>query len=442
MAMVSGTAKRDGAGAMNDPLRMVLLGSTGSVGRQALDVARKNSDRVRVVALAAHHNVELLVSQAVEFGVKTLGVGDEDMRDSPILAQLSADTTVGFGAATVESLCTLEDVDVVLNALVGVAGLRASHTTLAQGRRLALANKESLVVGGDLLMRLAGARCEAACVGEHAEACAGEHAGEHTRGRRGGRETEGAKEHTSLLLPVDSEHSAIFQCLAGEDDADVSRIWLTASGGPFRGRSRAQLKNVTVAEALAHPTWHMGSKISIDSATLMNKGLEVIEAHHLFAIGYDKIRIVVHPQSTIHSMVEYCDGSVKAHLGASDMRIPIQYALSYPQRWDAPTTPLDFTASGPLSFEDPDKETFGALRLAIEAGMVGGTTPAALNAANEIAVQAFLDGACGFLDIERIIETILGRHSPEPVVSLEQLDEVDARARAQARALISLVSAS
>jgi 1-deoxy-D-xylulose-5-phosphate reductoisomerase len=184
----------------------------------------------------------------------------------------------------------------------------------------------------------------------------------------------------------------------------------------------------------------MGPKISIDSATMMNKGLEVIEAHHLFAIGYDNIRVVVHPQSVVHSMVEYRDGSVKAHLGPSDMRIPIQYALSYPQRWDAPLAPLDFTATGPLSFEAPDGETFGALRLALEAGETGGTAPAVLNAANEVAVQAFLDGACGFLDIERIIETVLERHSPEPVVSLEQLDEVDARARAQARALISRVS--
>ncbi|MDR1184514.1 MAG: 1-deoxy-D-xylulose-5-phosphate reductoisomerase [Coriobacteriales bacterium] len=419
-------------GMVSGPLHMVVLGSTGSVGRQALDVARKNPGLVRVVALAAHRNVELLVAQAVEFGVKVLGVGDEGMKGSPALAQLPAGTTVSFGAAAIEALCVLEGIDVVLNALVGAAGLRASHATLARGYRLALANKESLVVGGDLLMRLVETRRE---TGRGAA---------YTGAREAEREATHAAvdtaAHTPLLLPVDSEHSAIFQCLVGEDDADVSRIWLTASGGPFRGRSRAQLENVTAAEALAHPTWHMGPKISIDSATMMNKGLEVIEAHHLFAIGYDNIRVVVHPQSMIHSMVEYRDGSVKAHLGPSDMRIPIQYALSYPQRWDAPLAPLDFTATGPLSFEAPDTEAFGALRLALEAGRAGGTAPAVLNAANEIAVQAFLDGACGFLDIERIIETVLEQHSPEPVVSLEQLGEVDARTRTQARALISSAS--
>ncbi|MDR2106004.1 MAG: 1-deoxy-D-xylulose-5-phosphate reductoisomerase, partial [Coriobacteriales bacterium] len=202
--------------------------------------------------------------------------------------------------------------------------------------------------------------------------------------------------------------------------------------GPFRGRTREQLARATAAEALAHPTWLMGPKISIDSATLMNKGLEAIEAHHLFACGYDRIRIVVHPQSCIHSMVEYRDGSVKAHLGATDMRIPIQYALSYPQRWDAPLEPVDFARLGQLTFEEPDFATFGALRLALEAGRAGGTAPAVLNAANEVAVQSFLEGRCGFLDIERTVEATLERHNPEPVTSLEQLEEVDAWARRKA----------
>jgi 1-deoxy-D-xylulose-5-phosphate reductoisomerase len=377
--------------------RLVLLGSTGSIGRQTLDVARRNPASVQVTALAAHHNVEALVAQALEFGAKAVVVGDEGLRAHPVLAQLPPEVTVGFGAAAVEALCALEDVDVVLNALVGAAGLRASYGTLRRGRRLALANKESLVVGGDLIMPLATPQ---------------------------------------LLLPVDSEHSAIYQCLVGESSKEVSRIWLTASGGPFRGWSREQLARVSAAEALAHPTWQMGPKISIDSATLMNKGLEAIEAHHLFACAYRDIRVVVHPQSCIHSMVEYRDGSVKAHLGATDMRIPIQYALSYPQRWDAPLKPLDFTQLGKLSFEPPDLETFAALRLALEAGKTGGTAPAALNAANEVAVQAFLNGACHFLDIERVVEGVLTAHSPEPVTSLEQLEDVDARARRAARNLL------
>jgi 1-deoxy-D-xylulose-5-phosphate reductoisomerase len=380
--------------------RLVLLGSTGSVGRQALDVVRRNPASVRVVALATHRNIELLVAQATEFGVRAVAIGDEGLRTHPLLAQLPAGIELGFGAAAIEALCTRADVDMVLNALVGAAGLRASHTTLQQGCRLALANKESLVVGGDLLMKMA--------------------------------QTRGGDGSSVVLLPVDSEHSAIFQCLVGEDAAEVSRIWLTASGGPFRGCTRARLEQVTAAEALAHPTWLMGPKISIDSATLMNKGLEVIEAHHLFALGYDDIRVVVHPQSCVHSMVEYRDGSVKAHLGVADMRVPIQYAFSYPRRWGAPLEPVDFVKLGRLDFEAPDLETFGALRLALAAGARGGTAPAALNAANEVAVQAFLDGTCGFLDIERVVETVLERCDPEPVVSLEQLEEVDAFARARA----------
>jgi 1-deoxy-D-xylulose-5-phosphate reductoisomerase len=378
---------------------LALLGSTGSIGRQTLDVVRRNSASVRVVALAAHRNVELLVAQAAEFGARAVALGDEGLRAHPALAQLPPGTVVGFGPAAVEALCGREDVDVVLNALVGAAGLRASHTTLARGRRLALANKESLVVGGDLIMPLATPQ---------------------------------------TLLPVDSEHSAIYQCLVGESAGEVSRIWLTASGGPFRGWSREGLARVTAAEALAHPTWQMGPKISIDSATLMNKGLEVIEAHHLFARDYRDIRVVVHPQSRVHSMVEYRDGSVKAHLGATDMRIPIQYALSYPQRWEAPLEPLDLTRLGLLSFEEPDLETFGALRLALEAGEAGGTAPAVLNAANEVAVRAFLEGACGFLDIERVVATVLERHSPEPVTSLDRLEAIDAWARRQAQGFLGL----
>jgi 1-deoxy-D-xylulose-5-phosphate reductoisomerase len=382
----------------NKPARLVLLGSTGSIGQQTLEVARENPSLVQVTALAAHHNVEALVAQAIEFNVCAVAIGDEEQRTSPLIAQLPATVDVTFGAAAVEELCEREDVDIVLNALVGAAGLRASLTTLKQGRRLALANKESLVVGGDLIMKL-------------------------------------AKPQT--LLPVDSEHSAIFQCLVGENPNEVRRIWLTASGGPFRGRTRTELERVTVAEALAHPTWLMGPKISVDSATLMNKGLEVIEAHHLFALSYDDIRVVVHPQSCIHSMVEYRDGSVKAHLGVTDMRIPIQYAFSYPRRWDATFEPIDFARLGQLTFEEPDFKTFGALGLAFAAGRAGGTAPAALNAANEVAVGEFLKGACAFSDIERVVATVLEGYDVEPVSSLEQLEEVDARARYAAYRLLS-----
>jgi 1-deoxy-D-xylulose-5-phosphate reductoisomerase len=421
-------------------LRLALLGSTGSIGRQALDVVRRNPEAVRVVALAAHRNLELLAAQAAEFNVTAVAVGDESLATSPHISPLFGSVRPGFGAAAVEALCALEGVDMVLNALVGAAGLRASYTTLAQGRRLALANKESLVVGGDLIMPLAR---DAQTQGPKRAQLPLAHDAQ-TQGLKRAQQaplppmlaardaqTQGA---LSKLLPVDSEHSAIFQCLAGEHASELNRIWLTASGGPFRGKTRAQLEKITAAEALAHPTWLMGPKITIDSSTLMNKGLEVIEAHHLFAVDYERIKPVIHPQSCIHSMVEYCDGSVKAHLGATDMRIPIQYALSYPQRWSAPLEPVDFAALGSLSFEEPDLDTFGCLRLALAAGKAGGTLPAALNAANEVAVQAFLDGTCAFLDIERIVEAVLEHHTPEPVTSLEQLEEVDTLSRTRARA--------
>jgi 1-deoxy-D-xylulose-5-phosphate reductoisomerase len=411
------------AAAEDSRVRVALLGSTGSIGRQALDVVRRNPALLRVVALGAYRSIETLVAQAVEFGVRAVAIGDEELRDHPLLAQLPRDVTVSFGAAGLEALCTCEDVDVVLNALVGVAGLRASYTTLKQGRRLALANKESLVVGGDLIMPLADP-CVGTLFAPPAAAPLASPAAAPSPAASAGR---------PLLVPVDSEHSAIFQCLVGESSAEVSHLWLTASGGPFRGMAREQLAHITAAEALAHPTWLMGPKISIDSATLMNKGLEIIEAHHLFSLDYDDIRVVVHPQSCIHSMVAYRDGSVKAHLGVTDMRIPIQYALSYPQRWETSLEPLDFTRLGQLTFEEPDLKTFGALRLALAAGRAGGSAPAVLNAANEVAVQAFLEGACAFLDIERAVGTVLERHDPEPVRSLDQLEAIDARARHQAQ---------
>ncbi len=377
---------------------IAVLGSTGSIGVQTLDVARQHPEHLRVVALAAHHSVDLIAEQAEECGASHVVLG-ADMTDGDLssLQHRLPHATVACGSDAVLEICRDPAIDVVVNALVGAAGLRASHETLRAGKILALANKESLVVGGDLLMPLA---------------------------------THGT------LLPIDSEHGAIYQCLLGEKHEEVKRLWVTASGGPFRGKKRGELAHVTVAEALAHPTWKMGPKITIDSSTLMNKGLEVIEAHHLFAMPYAKIEVVVQPQSAIHSMVEFVDGSVKAHLGTTDMRIPIQFALSYPARWDAPVEPLDFRKLGSLEFAAPDTDTFRCLALARAAGERGGTLPAAMNAANEVAVAAFLDGRCPFLSIAETVEHVMEACDVEPVSGLEQLHGVDAWARACARAYL------
>jgi 1-deoxy-D-xylulose-5-phosphate reductoisomerase len=379
------------------PLTVALLGSTGSIGRQTIDVALRHPDTVRIVSLAANRNASSLMEQAKVLGVTRCAIADVDC--APADSEVPAGVSCRSGATAVTELAS-SGADVIVNAMVGAAGLRASEAALRSGSRLALANKESLVVGGELLMPLAA---------------------------------------PGQLLPVDSEHSAIFQCLWGEPASRMQRIWLTASGGPFRGWDRARLASVTVGQALAHPRWTMGPKITIDSATLMNKGLEAIEAHHLFGASYDQIRIVVHPQSTVHSMVEFSDGSVKAHLGAADMRVPIQYALSHPDRWDAPTAPLDFTALGSLDFEPVDMDTFGCLRVALHAGRTGGTLPAAMNAANEVAVAAFLDHSVRFLDIEAIVFRVVEEHSTERVESLDQLEEVDQRARSRARELVRLL---
>jgi 1-deoxy-D-xylulose-5-phosphate reductoisomerase len=354
-------------------------------------------DEIAVVALTANHNASLLAQQASAFDVSTVALADPEAAGRARAAL--PDATVHAGSGGVETIAALAEVDIVINALVGAAGLRATMTALSSGKILGLANKESLVVGGSLVTSLVG---------------------------------------PDQLIPVDSEHSAIFQCLAGERRADVARIWLTASGGPFRGRGREGLEDVTPDEALAHPTWTMGPKITIDSATLMNKGLEVIEAHHLFSVPYDRIDVVVHPQSCIHSMVEFADGSVKAHLGATDMRIPIQYALSYPRRWDAPVEPVDFTTMRSLEFEPPDTDAFGCLRLAYEAGKAGGTMPAALNAANEVAVAAFLDGACSFLEIEKTVEQVMDAHDAVHIDSVEQLEMVDSLARKTAARVLDV----
>ena len=382
--------------------RIAVLGSSGSIGTQTLDVCRQHADKLKVTALAVGGRASVLAAQAKEFGVKNCAIGRDDLAGS-------ADAPEGcrFGFQAVLDLIQADDVDVVVNSLVGAAGLRVSYETLRSGKVLALANKESLVVGGDLIMPMAA----------QLDARAG---------------------HVGALMPIDSEHGAIYQCLLGENPKEVAKLWVTASGGPFRGKTAADLKDVTPAQALAHPTWNMGAKISIDSSTLMNKGLEVIEAHHLFNMPYDKIEVVVQPQSAIHSMVEFTDGSVKAHLGTTDMRIPIQFALSFPDRWESPVQPLDFRTLGSLDFAAPDEKTFRCLALARHAGTVGGTLPCAMNAANEIAVAAFLGVQCSYLGIADCVEAVMEAHQAQAVESLEQLEEVDAWARAQARHVLGL----
>lgn len=378
-------------------LRVAILGCTGSIGTQALDVCRQHADRLQVVALSVNTSVEQLVSAAREFNVAAVAVADDAQRNNGALAELPNGCTCGFGAQAVRSLAERDDVDCVLVAIVGAAGLEASHVALMAGKRLALANKESLVVGGDLLMPLA---------------------------------------KPGQLIPVDSEHSAIYQCYLGENPKQAHCIWLTCSGGPFFGYTREQLSRVTRADALAHPTWNMGAKITIDSATLMNKGLERIEAKHLFGCDLDFINVVVQRQSKIHSMVEFDDGSVMAHLGASDMRIPIQFAFSYPDRWETPAERIDFTQLGQLTFDAADMDTFRCLKLAQIAGSAGGTLPCVLNAANEVAVDAFLRDRCSFTDIDLVVEACMDEHEAQKVQSFEQLNDIDSWARMRAAQII------
>ena len=386
------------------PKRVCVLGSTGSIGTQTLDVARRHPEFVKIVALSANTQAELLLEQAREFSVEHVVLANAEIAEAWRARFVEIGASLHAGPEAIVELCNLPEVDMVVNSLVGAAGMQASYATLVAGKQLALANKESLVVGGDVLMPLS----------TH-----------------------------ETLLPIDSEHGAIYQCLLGEDPAEVTRLWVTASGGPFRGKKAADLQNITVEQALSHPTWNMGRKISIDSSTLMNKGLEVIEAHHLFAMPYDKIAVVVQPQSAIHSMVEFTDGSVKAHLGTTDMRIPIQFALSYPARWSAPVEPLDFRTLGSLEFEAPDLETFRCLALAIEAGTTGGTLPAVMNAANEVAVAAFLDEQIPYLGIAELVERAMNHAvregSVQAATSIDQLLAIDAETRVYAREQVPLL---
>jgi 1-deoxy-D-xylulose-5-phosphate reductoisomerase len=370
--------------------RILIVGSTGSIGTQALDVVERNPE-LEVVGLAAASSWQLLLEQAAAHGVGRVALADPD---AAARAAEHSSAQVLAGPEGLVELITDTDCDLVLNALVGSAGLGPTVAALGEGIDLALANKESLVVGGELVTTLA--------------------------------EATGAQ-----LLPVDSEHSALHQLIAGERPGTVDRLVLTASGGPFRGRT--DLDSVTREEALTHPTWDMGGKITIDSATLMNKGLELIEAHHLFGVPYERIDVVVHPQSIVHAMVHLNDGASLAHLGYPDMRVPISYALNHPDRVDVPVRPLDLVELGALTFEAPDLDTFPCLRLAREAAEAGGTAPCALNAANEIAVHAFLAGDLSFTGIPRVIESTLAELPAQPVRHFSDLYAADAHAREVAR---------
>ncbi|MDQ6604997.1 MAG: 1-deoxy-D-xylulose-5-phosphate reductoisomerase [Actinomycetota bacterium] len=385
------------------PRRLVILGSTGSIGVQALDVVQRSAGELQVVALSAGTAWQPLVEQARAHGVRRIALADPDA--AALAAEAWTDGEVLAGHDGLARLITEGECDMVLNGIVGSAGLLPTVATLGEGVDLALANKESLVVGGELVTQLAQAT--------------------------------GAS-----IIPVDSEHSALHQLLASERPGTVDRLILTASGGPFRGRSAADLQEVTVEQALAHPTWAMGGKITIDSATLMNKGLELIEAHYLFGTPYQQIDVVVHPQSIIHSLIQLCDGATLAHLGYPDMRVPISYALNFPERADVPVKPLDLAELGALTFEAPDEDTFACLRLARAAGRAGGTAPCVLNAANEVAVHAFLGGRLRFLQIAEVIEESLERVPTHQVHSFESLIRADAETRAAAKELIAARAAA
>ena len=378
---------------------IAILGSTGSIGTNSLDVIANFPHRFRVTYLTVNRNIDALREQIRTFRPAAVVVLDpaaaEQLRD-----QVDGTTKVLTGAEALEEIVQRDDVDIVISSLVGFAGLKPTIRALEAGKRVALANKETLVAAGDLVMNT----CRA---------------------------------HNAELLPVDSEHSAIFQCLVGEADAHVSKIILTASGGPFRTATESEMQHITVAQALNHPNWKMGSKITIDSATLMNKGFEVIEARWLFGVPPEKIDVVIHPQSIIHSMVEFIDGSVKAQLGIPDMKIPIQYALTYPERSASDFLRVNFPTLQQMTFFEPDLKKFRCLQLAFDALAAGGTMPAAMNAANEVAVAAFLNGTITFSRIPDTIARTMERHTVSDDMTLENIVETDRWAREVARNLCS-----
>lgn len=376
---------------------VAIAGSTGSIGTQALEVIAQNPQKFRVHAIGANRSVEALAEQAHALGPDIVAIADSSL-ETDLKSRVPAGIEVRAGEGALASL--VDSADVVLNAVVGFAGLSVTLEALQKGRRLALANKESLIAAGPLVQKV--------------------------------RDTPGAE-----LLPVDSEHGALHQCLRSGTSKEVRKLVLTASGGPFRGRSREELERVTVQEALNHPTWNMGPKITIDSSTLFNKGLEVIEAHELFGVDYDSIEVTVHPQSIVHSAVEFSDGSTIAQLSKPDMRLPIGYAMGFPNRLDTPFGSLDWTTLGTLTFESPDLTTFRCLKLAYDAGRAGGTFPTWLNAANEVAVDAFLDAQVTWLAISSIIEGTLEAHDGGTANSIDDIVAADAAARRVARRLAS-----
>ena len=372
---------------------VVVLGSTGSIGTSTVKVAQDLPDRLRLVGLGAGNNTALLLEQTRRFEPEAVSVTDP-ARAAELQTMLGTSTRVYSGAEGLLKLATLPSADIVLIAIVGTAGLQPALAAIRAGKDIAIASKEILVMAGEIVM------------------------------------TE-AQRHGVRVLAVDSEHSAIFQCLDGKPAASVRNLWLTASGGPFRGTPRDEFDRITVAQALKHPSWVMGTKITIDSATLFNKGLEMIEARWLFGIGMDRVRVVVHPQSVVHSLVEFVDGSMLAQMSTPDMCLPIQYALLYPERVASDRVQTNLARIGSLTFEAPDEERFPALPLARRAGEVGGTLPAVLNAANEVAVAAFCAGAIGFPQITRHVAQVMDRHTVVARPTLEEILAADAWARRQ-----------
>ena len=375
---------------------IAILGSTGSIGRNALRVIDGLGSGYRVVALSAHSSVELLAEQTRRYRPQFVAVTDGDYAERFRTLLDGWDTDIVVGPQSLIELAESDQVDTVLTAVVGAAGLSSALAAARSGKRLAIANKEPLAIAGELLTQI-------------------------------------ARDHGSTLLPVDSEHSAVFQAMQSGRASEVRKILLTGSGGPFRGATRADLENVTVEQALAHPTWQMGPKITIDSATLMNKALEVIEARWLFDVPVDKIEVLIHPESIVHSLVEFVDGSVIAQLGEPDMCLPIQYALTYPERVPGISKPLRLEEIGRLHFERPEPETFRALTLAYDVARTGGTAPVVFNAANEAAVEKFLAGHIQFVQIMQLVEHCLDKHDVRPTVCLDDVLEADAWARKEVK---------
>ena len=375
-----------------------LLGSTGSIGKQTLEVVAANPDKLKVRALAAHRSDELLEQQIRQFEPDIAVLSDKDAA-ARLAARYHGKTRILAGDDGLLAAATYDGADTVLASMVGYAGLRPTLAAIECGKNIALANKETLVAAGSLVMAA-------------------------------------VRKHGVSLTPVDSEHSAIFQSLRGGAEKEVKRLIVTASGGPFRGKKRSELENVTLAQCLKHPNWSMGPKVTLDSSTLANKGLEVMEAHWLFDMPYDKIDVVVHPQSIVHSLVEFCDGSVIAQLGEPDMRLPIQYALSWPDRFDYSFEQLDLVKAASLTFEAPDLEAFPSLKIAVDCGKAGGTLPCAFNAANEEAVNAFLHDKIKYLDIPYITAAVTQAHDNVAEPQIEDIEQADAWARAEAQRVI------